>query len=433
MKVQFVYPAFERHAQAHPELLQFVPCNEYLGGPSLGIASLAAVTPPEVQVAFIDDRVHPLTLEVQADLYAFSFFTPAATRALALSDMLRTEGRRTVAGGIFPSMMPDLVAQHFDSVVVGEGEGVWPQLLRDAAAGQLKARYQQSEPFDLSQLQPPRVDLYVQAEAQTLRPDDYPLQISRGCPLSCEACVVPGVLGNKLRLVPRETSRKALEDLARFGKRAAVTEDTSFFFFSGARRHLRGLLEDLKADPRPRGEKVSYIGISMPMVLSLDPSLLQAVSDAGIDRFYLVCGFDPITRDAFGKGDSEAMDKAIQSVLRCHDFGIEPYTSLLVGNDSDDPGVFDRILEFGVKAKVPKSEFAIFTPYPGTPAWVRLNEQQRIFDMEWKHYNDANVVFHPKQMSEDQLLAGYLRLWREFYQDKKHLGSLQQDRKTIQF
>ncbi|MBI5532370.1 MAG: B12-binding domain-containing radical SAM protein [Deltaproteobacteria bacterium] len=433
MKVQFVYPSFERHAQSHPELLECVPCNEYLGGPSLGIASIAAVTPPDVQVAFHDDRVKPLTLDVEADLYALSFFTPAATRALELADMLRAAGRKVVAGGIFPTMMPEVAGAHFDSIVVGEGEGVWNALLSDFGKGALKPRYEQTEPFDLEKLPPPRVDLYVEAESAALHPDDYPLQISRGCPLNCDACVVPYSMGKKVRLVPREVSKTALSDLAKAGKLAAITEDTSFFAFSGARRHLRTFLADLKNDPRPRGQKISYLGCSMPMILSLDPTLIQEISDAGIDRFYLVCGFDPITRNAFGKGDPDAMDRAIRSVQRCHEFGIEPYTSLLVGNETDDEGVFDRILEFTVKAKVPKTEFAIFTPYPGTPSWHQLEGEGRIFDKAWKHYNDANVVFKPKQMSAERLLDGYLTLWREFYKDKLHLAEMEQGQRTIQF
>ncbi len=433
MRILFVYSSFERHAQSHPELRECVPCDEYLGGPSLGIANLASVTPAEYEIAYIDDRVTPFTLDQAADLYAFSFFTPAATRALELAGQLRAAGRRTVAGGIFPSMMPDLVAQHFDSVVVGEAEGVWPQVLEDARNGQLRPRYQQSQPFDLTALPPPRIDLYVDAESPTLRPDDYPLQISRGCPLSCDACAVPGVIGNRLRLIPRETIRAALRDLARFGKRAAVTEDTSFFFFSGARRHLRGFLEVLREDPRSGPEKISYIGISMPLLLSLDPSLLQEAAASGVDRFYLVCGFDPITRQAFGTGDRAAMDKALQCLQRCHDCGIEPYTSLLVGNDTDDEGVFDRILEFTERARVPKTEFAIFTPYPGTPAWRQMQAEGRILDTTWRHYNDANVVFRPKQMTPERLLRGYLSLWQEFYRDKQDLRTLDHSRKTIQF
>lgn len=433
MRIQFVYPRFERHAQSHPELMEAVPCDEYLGGPSLGIASLAAVTPPGIEVAFHDDRLKPFTLDLEADLYAVSFFTPAATRAMEIGDMLRAAGRKVVAGGIFPSMMPHVAQEHFDSVVVGEGEGVWPTVLQDAAEKRLRPRYDADPAYDLANLPAPRIDLYVDAEDPALHPDDYPLQTSRGCPLSCDACVLPGVMRNKLRLIPEKTMQQALADLARRGKRAALTEDTSFFFFSGARRHFRAFLETLKQDPRPRGEKVSYIGISMPMILSLDPKLLKEISDAGINRFYLVCGFDPITRKAFGTGDPDAMSKAVASIERCHEFDIEPYTSLLVGNDTDDEGVFDRMLEFGRKAGVDKTEFAIFTPYPGTPAWHMMQEQGRIIDTNWSHYNDANVVFRPKQMTAERLLQGYLDLWREFYKDKKHLQSLDHRDRTIQF
>ena len=108
MRIQFIYPDFDRHAKSHPELLDYVPCDEYLGGAGLGIASIAAVTPPDVEVAFHDDRVTPFNVDGPgADLYALSFFTPAATRAFELADQLRAAGKRTVCGGIFPSMMPD--------------------------------------------------------------------------------------------------------------------------------------------------------------------------------------------------------------------------------------------------------------------------------------------------------------------------------------
>ncbi|HQF26462.1 MAG TPA: cobalamin-dependent protein, partial [Polyangiaceae bacterium] len=344
MKIQFIYPAFERHAQSHPELLDAVPCDEYLGGPSLAIANLAAVTPAGYEMAYCDDRVTPFSLDLDADIYALSFFTPAATRALEIGDMIRGAGKKVVAGGIFPSALPDVAQQHFDSIVIGEGEGVWQRLLEDAAAGRLAPRYQQQEPFDLATLPPPRIDLYIGAENDRFHPDDYPLQTSRGCPLRCDACVVPCVMGKKLRLVPQETILRAVQDLASHGKRAAVTEDTSFFFFSGARRHFREFLKALRDDPRPRGEKVSYIGITMPMILALDPTILADISEAGINRFYLVCGFDPITRKAFGSGDQESLDKAVEAIQRCKDNDIEPYTSLLVGNDTDDEGVFDRIL-----------------------------------------------------------------------------------------
>ncbi|MBI2895067.1 MAG: cobalamin B12-binding domain-containing protein [Deltaproteobacteria bacterium] len=430
MRVQFVYPSFSRHAADHPELTAYVPCEEYLGPPSLGMACVAGATPGDVEVGLVDDRVERFDPERHvADLYALSVFTPNATRAFEISADLRARGRKVVMGGIFPTLVPEVAREHADAIVVGEGEPVWRRLLDDFESGSLKPSYS-AEPGSLEHLAPPRIELYLDVEKPHLRPDDYPVQLSRGCPLTCDACVLPGSMGKKLRLVPMPTVMHTVRALARAGKLLSLTEDTSFFGFSGARAHFRAFLEEV---PRVEGARISYVGISMPVVHKLDKTLFAAARDAGIRMFYLVCGFDEITRRAFGSGDPEAMRRAEACIARCHDEGIEPYTSLMVGNDGDDPGVVDRILEFCERTRLEKSEFTIFTPYPGTPAWHRLLAEGRILDRNWAHYNDANVVFRPKQMTPDELLDGYLRLWRDFYRSRRHLeGKVHEDR-TIQF
>ncbi len=372
MKVVFIYPDFERHARAHPELLSFVPCKEYLGPPSLGIASLASVTPADIDLEFVDDRLNPVDLDMDGDLFAISFFTPAATRGLEIAQQLRQRGKKVVVGGVFPSTMPDVCSRQADAVVVGEGEPVWPQVLKDAMNGTLQARYQATEPYDISTAPPPRVDLYLAAETADHRPDDYPLQVSRGCPFRCHACAVPLSMGRKIRYFPQETVLHTAREYARAGKRCSLTEDTSFLFVSGAKRRFRKLLKRVIEERRRFPYQFSYVGISMPLLLSLEEEVFQQVRDAGIGKFYLVCGFDPISREAFSTGNSSAFSKAVLAVKKCQDHGIDPYTSLLAGNPEDGPGVFDRILEFTERAGVERAEFAIATPYPGTPFWKRL-------------------------------------------------------------
>lgn len=433
MRIAFVYPDFDRHARSHPELLDCVPCDEYLGSPSLGIAMIAAATPPGWEASFHDDRVRRFDgAAVEADLYALSVFTPAATRAFEIADALRAEGKRVVMGGLFPTALPFESGKHADAIVVGEGETVWGDVCRDACSGRLRPRYEARLPVDLGSLAPPRLDLYFDAEEPAMRPDDYPLQLSRGCPLHCDACVLPLSMTSTLRTFPLAASLDVARTLARAGKRLCLTEDTSVFPFGGVRKQLREFLEAVVADG---GEpiRVSYLGLSMPMVQNLDPTLLATMKRAGIGRFYLVCGFDDVTRRAFGLGDARAMARAEACVRKCHDQGIEPYTSLLVGNDDDDEGVFDRILEFTERTGIEKSEFTLFTPYPGTPAWRRMNEEGRIHDRTWKHYNDANVVFEPRKMTPERLTEGYLGLWREFYRAKGHLRDRPHADRTIQF
>lgn len=430
MKVLFVYPRFERHAQSNPELLQFVPMNEYLGSPSLGIVAMAAVTPEGWEIEYRDDRLEPADTPTDADVVAFSFFTPAASRAFELSSYFRAQGKKTVAGGIFPTMMPEVAAEHFDAVLIGEGEPTWPHVLADVRSGALKPRYACTDEVDVETLPLPKISLYLDKECDAFRPDDYPVQISRGCPLSCHACVLPVSMTRKMRVLPLEHVLGQLDQLRAAGKRACLTEDTSWLMGRTSRR-LRETFETLIE----RGQRamISYVGTSMPMILNTPTSLLDLAKKAGVDMFYLVGGFDPITMNAFNGKDKTALERAYASIAKAHDHGIEPYTSFLIGLDDDDEGTVDRMLEFASRAKIRKAEFAIFTPYPGTPSWHRLVAEERILTREWTKYNDANVVFQPKKMSPDALRASYLRLWRDFYQNKGHLADLPIAERTIQF
>ena len=428
MKVRFVYPKFSRHAEAHPELRQHVPCNEYFGPPSLGIACLAAVTPPNWEIEFRDDRLEDVGLDDDdVDLVALSFFTPSAKRGMELGDAFRKRGKKVVMGGIFPTMRPDEAGMHADSVVVGEAEGVWPRLLHDFEKGALAPRYVETAPVDLSTLPLPRIDLYIDKEGGAFTPDDYPVQTSRGCPLSCFACALPGVMGRRMRYYDTAHVVGQIQALAARGKLGSFTEDTAFFY-SANKRFLR-VLEAFADRPAP----VSYLGVSMPMILATSDDVLERMRTSGIKMFYLVGGFDPITQKAFSGRDPEVRQKALDAVKKSFDHGIEPYTSFLVGNDGDDEGVFDRMLEFADEAKIRKAEFAILTPYPGTPIFHNLSNAGRILTENWSMYNDANVVFRPAQMKPDRLLEGYLHLWKEFYRPRQNLRSLDIQERTIQF
>lgn len=431
-KILFVYPRFARHAQHHPELLDSVPMNEYLGSPSLGIASMAAVTPEGWEMEFWDDRITPADRETDSDLVAMSFFTAAAMRAKELAQHFKALGKTVVVGGIFPTMMPDDIAPYVDAVIEGEGDTVWPLVLADFLAGTLKPRYRADGVVELEHLPLPRVDLYFQAETDTISFDDYPVQTARGCSMRCEACVLPYVMTRNQRSLPFDHVIGQMEQLGRAGKRACLTEDTSWFPGTKGRRSTAVLLEHLRDHGNPA--EISYIGISMPMILATPEKYFNLAREAGITMFYLVGGFDPITQKAFGGGNNaRALQRAKDAIKKSYDVGIEPYTSFLIGNDQDDEHTVDRMLRFCEDTKLTKAEFAIFTPYPGTPSWQKLHQEGRILTQDWSRYNDANVVFRPQNMSPDALLQAYLDLWRGFYRARYDLQNLTEAERTIQF
>lgn len=430
MKILFVYPGFSRHAEAHPELKAWVPMNEYLGSPSLGLSMMAAVTPDTHHISYRDDRLARADIPTDADLVALSFFTPAAKRAFELARSFKAMGKTVVAGGIFPTAMPEECLKHFDAVVVGEGERQWPKLLADVAAGTLQRTYRDTDVQELAAVPLPKLSLYFGTEGKDFSPDDYPVQTTRGCPMNCQACILPKSMGNSIREYSVEQILGQLRQLTAVGKRACLTEDTAWFPGRQA-NHLKALFRGMIETGLQAS--ISYIGISMPQILVASDELMSLARQAGVTMFYLVGGFDPVTMRAFTGKDDKQLDRAYKAIAKSHAHGITPYTSFLLGNDDDDVGTVDRMLEFAAKSKIEKAEFAIFTPYPGTPAWERLNREDRILSRDWSKYNDANVVFRPAQMTPEQLEQGYLRLWRDFYADKGHYAQLSQGERTIQF
>src|SRR6476620_256110 len=117
----------------HGHEADFVP-------PITGI-HLAALTPPHYQVRVIHQQVQPVDFDTDADLIALTFFTGFASEAYRLAYECRKRGKPVVAGGPHVTFNADEALEHVDSVVLGEAESVWTQLLDDAAWGQLRRQY----------------------------------------------------------------------------------------------------------------------------------------------------------------------------------------------------------------------------------------------------------------------------------------------------
>jgi radical SAM superfamily enzyme YgiQ (UPF0313 family) len=424
MHVAFVYSSWDRPSECHPELAT-VDASPYVGTPSLAAASLAAATPAQHTVTFHDDRVVPVVPDRNVDLVAMPIFTPQADRALALADRYRELGVPVVAGGIFTSLMPDEVAPHVDALCVGEGESVWPTILEDACKGQLKPRYDGNGHLkDLGALAIPRYELYAEWVDELRRqrradyPDlDFPVQLSRGCPVGCSHCVLPAYLGPKLRLTPPHKVREAFEKILSLGswRGATLIEDTTTLASPRIQRHLTAVAKACEDLPT----RVAYIGSSPQFMRAAPDSMFDALRSLGTLQVYLMFGFGPTSRAATAHdATDEAIQIAVDTVNRIQDHGLEVYGSFAVGQEGEDDSVFDRVLDLCRRSSIRVAEFAVATPYPGTPEFQKLGEQGRLLGRPWSEYNDANVVFRPNRMTPETLQRIYIDLWKEFYRDR---------------
>lgn len=163
--------------------------------PSLGLLTLAGMTPARWEVSYHeagsagDDDVVQKVMAMHPALAAISAPTASADEAYRLAAKPRTEGVPVVMGGLHAMACPEEALRHVDTVVIGDGEPVWPLVLDDATARRLMRVYRASRPFDLRRAPMPRFDLLGPARAR------YTVQTARGCPMACDFCGASRVLG----------------------------------------------------------------------------------------------------------------------------------------------------------------------------------------------------------------------------------------------
>jgi radical SAM superfamily enzyme YgiQ (UPF0313 family) len=197
--------------------------------PALGLLTLAGLNPRDWTCSYrealaVDDAFVESIAAERPTLVAVSALTASVEDAYRLAGSLRARRIPSVLGGLHAPACPDEARQHFDTVVVGEGEPVWRDVLADAANGSLKPVYRSSRPFDLSLAPLPRFDLLGHKRRPRLT-----LQTQRGCPLACEFCAASRLLG-PFREKPVENLRREIEAMRRVDSRPQfeLADDNTF-------------------------------------------------------------------------------------------------------------------------------------------------------------------------------------------------------------
>ncbi len=182
----------------------------------LSLAYIAAVTPSHWEIKIIDENIDEFKFE-EADLVGITAFTSNINRAYEIAQMYRKKKIKVIMGGIHISMLPDEALQYADSVVIGEVEGIWNQVIRDFENNHLLPKYNGPR-IDLSQTKIiPRHDL--------LDPNYFwnSVQTSRGCPFNCNFCSVSRYLGKEYR---QRRAKDVLDELEEIkGKYIAFIDD----------------------------------------------------------------------------------------------------------------------------------------------------------------------------------------------------------------
>jgi radical SAM superfamily enzyme YgiQ (UPF0313 family) len=350
--------------------------------------------------------------------------TPVVPRAYEIAEEFKKRGVPVVMGGVHASMLPEEALQHVDAVLVGEAEEVWPDLIEDLRKGQLKRIYQGNGFVDSSKLPLPRRELLNKKFYFPLKL----LETTRGCPHRCDFCGVSKFFGFRYRNRPISEIERELETLFKEGQvmnpvlrkiLSLFSKDLPYFL---KRRLLYIIDSDVASNKRFCLELLSLLKEfdlrwwgHAPVSVAFDQKLLEGFSQSGC--IALNIGFESFSTknlQTMGKGFNQPSRYA-EAVKRIHDQGIGIMGTFIVGLDDDDPGVFQRIIDFCINEKLDWALTFIMSPYPGTDSFKRLEKEGRIFCRDWEKYDSLNAVYQPLLMSPEELEKGMRRIWKEVF------------------
>ena len=383
--------------------------NRYRVWKPLSLMVLAGLTPPGWEISIVDENLSTPDYRAmpRPDVVGITAFTSQANRAYEVATHFRRLGVPVVMGGIHATMCLDEVMERADSVVTGEPEGVWPQVLEDARHGSLKRRYDGGL-AELSNVPFARHDLLATGYAFGA------IQTTRGCPLNCSFCSVTAFNGAHYRQRPIQDVVREFQLIRE--KHVLVVDDNLI----GTRPEHIARAKDLfraMARANPGKEWIAQATINF----ADDEELLGLAAKAGCRGVFI--GFESPTAEGLrelGKKFNLLKSRDFRStVLRIQRHNILVAGSFIIGLDIDEPGIGKRIAEVAAQYGVDNLNTLFLTPLPGTRLWDRMKSEGRIacdtFPEDWKYFTLTFPVARYKHLSLDGIIEEMLSCERNFY------------------
>ena len=378
--------------------------------PPLGLATVAALTPPHWRVDIVDENIESVPLDPDADVIGIGGMGVQFERQVALLAYYRKRGHHVVAGGSFASLCPERYADLADTIVAGEAEYQWPRFCADFERGRAAPLYRETGVVDLADSPLPRFDL--------LKLDRYStatLQFSRGCPFLCEFCDIIVMFGRKPRAKSVPQVERELDVLRAAGVRNVFFVDDNLI---GNPKLARELLDGLARYQKRHGYAFQF-GTEASINLALDADLLAAMRQAGFGWVFV--GIESPNPDALKevRKTQNLRQDVRDSVRTLHAHGIDVLAGLIVGFDNDTLASFDEQYRFVVDSGIQAAMIGLLTALPHTPLHARLAREGRL--RESVHASDntklaTNVT--PKGMRYEELIEGYRGLYRRLVSDR---------------
>ena len=433
--------------------------------PHLWMFLLQSLTPDGHEVVLIDGNAKAMTRpelvrfckEQNIGLVGIGSMTRMIARAYKVADALREAGFKVVMGGPHVTECPDEALgrdggpRHADAVALGEADETWPQIVRDAAAGNLKEVYT-PEIDAKGNDKKPTLQPYPHIPWETLDLDQFslvpsfmrpvmsrlgagwgkffvvPIETGRGCPYGCEFCTVTGFFGDSIRF---RTNESVVEELLRLKARAKKEKGQIAVFFIDDnlainKKRLKGLLRDMIA----AGATLPWVAQISANLLA-DEELVDLIAEAGGKWIFIgMESIDPANMADVNKQFSKPANyrEVLDGLARRN---ISAITSFIFGMDNDTVGVGKRTVDEIESWSPGLPVFGQLTPFPATPLYDRLEKSGRLRrPKHWLDFAPFVMAHDPLKMSIEEARQETISAWERSYSPQRNWEAIESIKHT---
>lgn len=414
MRVLLVYPRVPYSFWTFDETLKWEGRKAVM--PPLGLMTVAALLPRDWGLRLIDQNVEEITESSWdwAEIVMISGMIVQAEAMLCLTNEARRRGKTVVAGGPYPSLVPDeLLAAGADFVVKGEAETALPLWLEALASGETGMIIQEPSKPDMTTSPIPRFDL-VRLKAYAV----MPIQTSRGCPYNCEFCDISDLYGRKPRHKDPEQIVAELETLFWLSWRHEIffSDDN----FIGSKQRARALLTALIPWMKAHGEPFSF-WTQTSVELGQDRELIDLMTAANFGPVFI--GIESLEEEVLetaGKHQN-LKNPVTESIRNINANGLEIVGSFIIGLDHERKGADERIRSFVEHTNIPFVLLNILQALPNTDLWRRLKRENRVLEERSDGLSTGGRLNFVPTRPAAEITEEYLRLTDSLYEPSAFL------------
>jgi len=377
--------------------------------PPLGLATLAALSPPEWDIMIVDENVEPVPMAPEADLIGVCGMGVQYARQSELLNYYKNQGYYVIAGGSYASLCPERYIQLADTIIAGEAEYIWPAFCQDFLAGRAGSMYQETGIVAIADSPTPRFDL--------LKLDRYTavsIQFSRGCPYRCEFCDIIVMFGRKPRTKTTDQIGRELDKLRVLGVRNIFFVDDNLI---GNKKKAKELLAYIRDYQHTHQYWFSF-GTEASLNLAEDQELMTLFREARFGWAFIGIESPDEASLREMKKTQNLRGNLLESVITLYRNGIDVMAGFIIGFDNDTLDTFDRQHRFIRESGIQVAMVGLLTALPKTPLYLRLeNEGRLIKNVPDGDNTGAATNLIPLHMNYEEMVTGYKQLYRQLQTD----------------